>query len=83
MPVALRCVNDSHSFEDTLRNAIALGVDADTIGAIVGGIAEALYGIPTNIIMDSLPYIPDDMRKIIKEVYSKIPNLEFICDLMN
>ena len=83
MPVALRCINDSYSFEDTLRNAIALGVDADTIGAIVGGIAEALYGIPTNIIMDSLPYIPDDMRKIIKEVYSKIPNLEYICDLMN
>lgn len=67
VPVALRCFNDSNGYEDALRRAIALGVDADTIGAIVGGIAEAYYGIPQNIVDACAPYIPNDMKKIIRE----------------
>lgn len=67
MPVALRCFLESSDYEDAIRRAIALGVDADTIGAIVGGIAEAYYGIPQRIIDACAPYIPDDMKDIIRE----------------
>ena len=31
------------NFEDAIRYAISLGTDSDTVGAIVGGIAEAYY----------------------------------------
>ncbi|NNE48044.1 MAG: hypothetical protein HKN37_15440 [Rhodothermales bacterium] len=32
------------SWEDVVRNAVSLGADSDTLGAITGGIAEAFYG---------------------------------------
>lgn len=35
---------NTDNFEDAIRNAVALGSDADTVGAITGGIAEAFYG---------------------------------------
>ena len=31
------------NFEDAIRYAVSLGTDSDTVGAIVGGIAEAFY----------------------------------------
>ncbi|WP_083819269.1 ADP-ribosylglycohydrolase family protein [Hallella multisaccharivorax] len=34
----------SHDFENTIRNAISIGGDSDTIGAMAGGIAQAAYG---------------------------------------
>ena len=33
----------SDSLESAIRNAVSLGTDSDTVGAIVGGIAEAFY----------------------------------------
>ena len=42
--VALECFSDTYSFEDGLITAVNRGGDADTIGAIFGGIAGAYYG---------------------------------------
>lgn len=41
---ALHCLLTTSSFEDAVVNAVNLGGDADTIGAIAGGLAGALYG---------------------------------------
>ena len=41
---ALHCICTTSSFEDALVKAVNLGGDADTIGAITGGLAGALYG---------------------------------------
>ena len=49
VPEALECFFESTDFEDTVRNAISLGGDADTLAAIAGSVAEAFYGIPDNI----------------------------------
>jgi ADP-ribosylglycohydrolase len=46
VPVALWVIQNSTGFEDAIRRAVSLGADADTLGAIVGSIAEALWGIP-------------------------------------
>ena len=46
VPVALWIISDSTSFEDAVRKAVSLGADADTLGAIVGSISEAIWGIP-------------------------------------
>jgi ADP-ribosylglycohydrolase len=41
---------DSVSYEDSLRNAISLGGDSDTLACITGGIAQAFYGrVPEHI----------------------------------
>ena len=41
---ALYCVYTTNSFEEAVIKAVNLGGDADTIGAITGGLAGALYG---------------------------------------
>ena len=40
---------ESTSFEDAIRNAISIGGDSDTIGAICGAVAGAYYGVPDGI----------------------------------
>ena len=45
MEAALWCVYNTSSFEDAVLKAINLGGDADTVGAITGQIAGALYGV--------------------------------------
>jgi ADP-ribosylglycohydrolase len=46
IPPALIAYEGSSSFEEALRNAIALGGDTDSIGAVAGALAGAYYGIP-------------------------------------
>lgn len=41
---ALYCIYTTSSFEEALVKAVNLGGDADTIGAITGGLAGAIYG---------------------------------------
>lgn len=42
-PQAIYCFLISNSFEDAIRNCIAIGGDCDTTGAMAGAIAEAYY----------------------------------------
>ena len=49
VPQALEAFFESTSFEDAIRNAISIGGDSDTLAAITGAVAEAYYGVPTNI----------------------------------
>ena len=44
MPTAFACFLDSSSFEESLANAVSIGGDADTLGAITGALSEAYYG---------------------------------------
>ena len=67
VPPALECFYESTSFEDCIRNAISIGGDSDTIGAIVGGLAEAYYGIPEDIKNNAFEYLPDEFIKVIEE----------------
>ena len=41
---AIHCLLTTNSFENALVKAVNLGGDADTIGAIIGGLAGAAYG---------------------------------------
>lgn len=45
LETALACAYQTSSFEDALIMAVNLGGDADTIGAVTGGLAGAAYGI--------------------------------------
>jgi type I restriction enzyme M protein len=46
---------------------MCIGGDSDTIGAIAGGIAEAVYGIPENILERGLAYLDDGLTTIVEE----------------
>ena len=57
VPYALEAFFESTSFEDAVRNAISIGGDSDTLGAICGSIAEAFYGIPEEMIEEANRYL--------------------------
>ena len=57
VPQAFEAFFESTDFEDTIRNAISIGGDSDTIAAIAGGIAEAYYGIPADLRKHALTFL--------------------------
>jgi ADP-ribosylglycohydrolase len=68
VPESIICFLDSDSYEDTIRNAISLGGDADTMAAIAGGIAEAYYGgIPPKIASNVYERLPKEFLTILLE----------------
>ena len=75
VPVALWIALHSKSFEDAIRQAVSLGADADTLGAIVGSIAEPLWGIPEWMKEKALSYLPDDMKAVIMEFHTRLKRL--------
>lgn len=68
VPESIISFLDSHDYESAVRKAIALGGDADTMGAIAGGIAAAYYGkIPQNILNECLDSLPDEMKTVVED----------------
>lgn len=70
VPEALICALEATSFEDALRNAISIGGDSDTIAAIAGPLAEALFGIPQTLIEQGRRYLPLPMLEVIDRLYA-------------
>ena len=62
---AYECLYESTDFEDAIRNCMAIGGDCDTTGAICGGIAEAVYGIPENLQLQIRQYLDEDQLEVI------------------
>jgi ADP-ribosylglycohydrolase len=71
VPEALICALEASDFEDAIRDAISIGGDSDTVGAIAGGVAEALFGIPEDIAGDAWRRLPDDMRTMLTDLYAR------------
>lgn len=74
VPQALEAFFESKNFEDAIRNAISIGGDSDTLAAITGGIAEAYYGIPTEIRKHALTFLDERLLKILVEFENKYPS---------
>jgi len=72
VPESIICAIEAGSYEDAIRNAISLGGDADTLAAISGGIAEAMFGIPDEFKRLVQPYIHDSMEPVIAQFYAKV-----------
>lgn len=66
VPLAFHIVKESRSFEDAIRKAILYGGDSDTLGAIVGSLAEAYFVVDPAMIQAAMSYLPSDMRDVIK-----------------
>ena len=64
VPEAIVCFLESTSFEDAVRNAVSLGGDADTQGAITGSIAEAYWGVPIEFEDKALTYLLPKLETI-------------------
>ena len=71
VPQALEAFFEADGFVDAIRNAISVGGDSDTIGAITGGIAEAAWGIPASTLDWVRMKLPTDLYDIVKEFKEK------------
>ena len=67
VPEAIIAFLEAKDFEDAIRNAVSLGGDTDTLGAITGSIAEAYYGIPEWLITECRKRINKDMRVVLDD----------------
>lgn len=79
VPVCFKIVRYSTSFEDAIRRAISWGGDSDTIGAIVGSMAETMWGIPDIMLNEVLDRLPVEMLNVIGNYFEKL-NKEFYHD---
>lgn len=67
----LYALYNSNSFKDAIRKTLLMGGDTDTNCCIVGGLAEALYGINDEEITESKAYLPNTYLKILTKAYSR------------
>ena len=73
VPQAIYTFLESNSFEETIRNAISIGGDTDTIACIAGSLAESYYGIPQELLEQVKPYLKDYMIELLdkEKVFQK------------
>lgn len=67
VPQALEAFFESVSFEDTIRNAISIGGDSDTIAAIACSVAEAYYGIDDGLKERAKKFLNAEYLQIVDE----------------
>lgn len=67
VPQAIEAFLESENFEDTIRIAVSLGGDSDTIAAIAGGIAGAYYGVPNDLRLKAIEYLPAEFIDILED----------------
>ena len=73
VPQALEAFLESTGFEDAVRNAVSIGGDSDTIAAMAGSIAEAYYGIPSEIRNKAVAFLDKRLLKILNDFEEKYP----------
>ena len=72
VPEAITAFLESKDFEDAIRNAVSLGGDTDTLGAITGSIAEAFYGIPAVLLAECRNRIDDGLMTDVLDEFDHV-----------
>lgn len=68
VPQSLIAFLDSHDYESAVRLAVSLGGDADTMGAIAGGVAAAYYAeMPAKVTEFVRQVLPSDMWQVVRQ----------------
>ena len=65
VPEAILSFLESTDFEDTVRNAVSIGGDTDTVACIAGSIAEAFYGVPEELKAECRRRLPQEMLAVL------------------
>ena len=69
VPPAFMAFFDSHDFEKSIRLAVSLGGDSDTLACITGGIAQAYYReIPDEIIEQMQLRLPKEFWDVMAQI---------------
>jgi type I restriction enzyme M protein len=73
VPQAMECFFEAKDYEDTIRNAISIGGDSDTIACMAGGIAEAYYGVPEKMAEKGYSYLDSALLEDIQKFEEAYP----------
>lgn len=65
VPESIICFLEAKNFEDTIRNAVSLGGDADTQAAIAGSIASAYWDVPNRIAFKAIHRLDYDLLSVL------------------
>lgn len=71
VPESIICFLEGKDYEDTVRNAVSLGGDGDTQGAIAGSIAAAYYGVPDDIVAEAINRLDDYLLNVFLDFEEK------------
>lgn len=71
VPESIICFLEADSYTDTIRNAVSLGGDADTMGAISGAIASAYYDVPTDLVDECKNRLDNNLLTVYEEFVEK------------
>lgn len=71
VPEATVAFLEGKDFEDVIRNAVSLGGDTDTLGAIAGSMAEAFFGIPEALRNEAKRKLPNEIISVLAQIEEK------------
>ena len=71
VPESIICFLEAKDYEDTIRNAVSLGGDADTQAAISGGIASAYWDVPSYIAARGIKRLDYNLLEVFLEFREK------------
>ena len=67
--ICLYALFTSNSFDEAIKKILLYGGDTDTNACIVGGMAEAIYGLDEQYVKEVDNRIPENFKKILKKAY--------------
>ena len=65
VPEALTCYLEGKDYEDVIRLAVSLAADADTLAAIAGPVASAVWEVPNEISQTAIARLSDEFCTIL------------------
>ena len=71
VPESIICFMEGKDYEDTVRLAISLGGDTDTMASMSGAIAAAQMEIPKEFSERACEQLPLELRKLLSAFYSR------------
>ena len=67
VPQGLVAFREGTDFEDTVRRAISIGGDSDTIACMAGAVAGAFYGVPAAIDAEVRARLDDHLNRVLSD----------------
>jgi ADP-ribosylglycohydrolase len=74
VPVAFRAFVEADDFEGTVRRAISVGGDADTIASMAAALAGAYWGMPAEVGARVLTYLDAEQRELLERFEERYPS---------
>ena len=65
LPICLYALFNTSNFDDAIRLTLSIGGDTDTNCAIVGSMAESIYGISEDTKSKILAYLPEEYKNLL------------------